>query len=255
MLQLLSELLKAISEFANQDRNEFVKVIEEAQNNRYATEYKQKISRLATVRNRLSELETLLCRIYEDNALGKLPDARYAVLDAQYGKEQEKLSEEATAIEKSLEAFSKDHKSPERFLSLIDKYTNFDNLTIGMLNEFIDKILVHERDRKGSRDTTQEIEVYFNFVGKFVPPKFGEIDLTPEELEEQRKREERRDKLHQNYLKRKATGKAQAYNRKVMPKYQAEIAERKAAIRAEDIEKGVFIPVNSLPKLEPRKGV
>ena len=208
VLQLLSELLKAIAEFANHDRNEFVKVIEEAQNSRYTTEYKQKISRLTTVKDRLSELETLLCKIYEDNALGKLPDARYAVLDAQYGKEQEKLSEEATAIEKSLEAFSKDHKSPERFLSLIDKYTNFDNLTIGMLNEFIDKVLVHERDRKGSRDTTQEIEVYFNFVGKFVPPKFGEIDLTPEELEEQRKREERRDKLHQNYLKRKATGKA-----------------------------------------------
>ncbi len=154
MLQLLSELLKAIAEFANHDRNEFIRVIEEAQNNRYTTEQKQKKSRLVEVRKRLDELETLLCKIYEDNVLGKLPDVRYAVLDAQHGKEQEKLAEEAAAIEKSIEAFSGNRKSPENFLSLIDKYTNFDNLTIAMLNEFVDKILVHECDRKGSRDTT-----------------------------------------------------------------------------------------------------
>ena len=73
-----------------------------------------------------------------------------------------------------------------------------------MLNEFIEKILVHERDRKGSIQTTQEVEIYFNFVGRFVPPAFGEVELTPEELEEIRKREERKDRLHQNYLKRKA---------------------------------------------------
>ena len=47
---------------------------------------------------------------------------------------------------------------------MIDKYENFDKLTIAMLNEFIEKILVHERDRKGSIQTTQEVEIYFNFV-------------------------------------------------------------------------------------------
>ena len=80
------------------------------------------------------------------------------------------------------------------------------SLTIAMLNEYIEKILVHERDRKGSIQTTQEVEIYFNFVGRFVPPAFGEVELTPEELEEIRKREERKDRLHQNYLKRKASG-------------------------------------------------
>ena len=80
-----------------------------------------------------------------------------------------------------------------------------------MLNEFIEKILVHERDRKGSIQTTQEVEIYFNFVGRFVPPAFGEVELTPEELEEIRKREERKDRLHQNYLKRKASGAQKRY--------------------------------------------
>ena len=61
-------------------------------------------------------------------------------------------------------------KDADRFIALIDKYENFDKLTIAMLNEFIEKILVHERDRKGSIQTTQEVEIYFNFVGRFRSP-------------------------------------------------------------------------------------
>ena len=131
---------------------------------------------------------------------------------------------------------------------------NFDTLTIAMLNEFIEKILVHERDRKGSIQTTQEVEIYFNFVGRFVPPAFGEVELTPEQLEEIRKREERKDRLHQNYLKRKASGAQKRYEDKIREKKKAEIDAKKAAIRAEDIAKGVFIPVSSLPQREPQKG-
>ena len=95
-----------------------------------------------------------------------------------------------------------------------------------MLNEFIEKILVHERDRKGSIQTTQEVEIYFNFVGRFVPPAFGEVELTPEELEEIRKREERKDRLHQNYLKRKANGKQKEYEERTKAKKKAEIEMR-----------------------------
>ena len=102
--------------------------------------------------------------------------------------------------------------------------------------------------------TTQEVEIYFNFVGKFVPPAFGEVELTPEELEEIRKREERKDKLHQNYLKRKASGAQKRYEDKVKAKKKAEIDAKKAAIRAEDIARGVFVPVSSLPQREPQKG-
>ncbi len=61
---------------------------------------------------------------------------------------------------------SKARNHAENFIALIDKYENFDKLTITMLNEFIEKILVHERARKGSQDTTQEVEIYFNFVGR-----------------------------------------------------------------------------------------
>ena len=114
-------------------------------------------------------------------------------------------------------------------------------------------IMVHPENAE--IQTTQEVEIYFNFVGRFVPPAFGEVELTPEELEEIRKREERKDRLHQNYLKRKASGAQKRYEDKIKKRKKAEIEAKKAAIRAEDIAKGVFVPVSSLPQREPMKGV
>ena len=255
VLSLVSEMLKAIAEYAKHDRAEFVRVVQEAQSSQQTAEVRKQRTRLATAKQRVSELEVLLCKIYEDNILGKLSDSRYTTLDAQYEKEQSELTAEISALEKAVKSYEKHEKDADRFIALIDKYENFDKLTIAMLNEFIEKILVHERDRKGSIQTTQEVEIYFNFVGRFVPPAFGEAELTPEELEEIRKREERKDRLHQNYLKRKASGAQKRYEDKIKKRKKAEIEAKKAAIRAEDIAKGVFVPVSSLPQREPMKGV
>ena len=254
VLTLVSDMLKAIAEYAKHDRAEFVRVVREAQSSQQTAEIRKQRTRLAAAKQRVSELEVLLCKIYEDNVLGKLPDSRYEVLDAQYAKEQAALTAEIATLEKTVSDYEKHEKDADRFIALIEKYQNFDKLTVAMLNEFIEKILVHERDRKGSIQTTQEVEIYFNFVGKFVPPAFGEVELTPEELEEIRKREERKDKLHQNYLKRKASGAQKRYEDKVKAKKKAEIDAKKAAIRAEDIARGVFVPVSSLPQREPQKG-
>ena len=254
VLSLVSDMLRAIAEYAKHDRAEFVRVVQEAQSSQQTSEVKKQRTRLATAKQRVSELEVLLCKIYEDNVLGKLPDARYAVLDAQYAKEQAALTAEIATLEKAVGDYEKHEKSADRFITLIDKYQNFDKLTNTMLNEFVDKILVHERARKGSRETTQEVEIFFNFVGRFVPPAFAEVELTPEELEEIRKREERKDKLHQNYLKRKASGAQKRYEDKIKAAKKAEMDEKKNAIRAEDIARGVFIPVSNLPKREPQKG-
>ena len=255
VLSLVSEMLKAIAEYAKHDRAEFVRVVQEAQSSQQTTEVRKQRTRLATAKQRVSELEVLLCKIYEDNILGKLSDSRYATLDAQYEKEQSELTAEISVLEKAIKSYETHEKDADRFIALIDKYENFDKLTIAMLNEFIEKILVHERDRKGSIQTTQEVEIYFNFVGRFVPTAFGEVELTPEELEEIRKREERQDRLHQNYLKRKASGAQKRYEDKIKGRKKAEIEAKKAAIRAEDIAKGVFVPVSSLPQREPMKGV
>ena len=254
VLTLVSDTLRAIAEYSRNDRTEFIHTVQETQVAQQSADISKKRRRLATAQKRAGELEKLICKIYEDNALGKLPDARYRALDAQYAKEQDALEIEIAELEKAVTGYEQSQKSAEKFIALIDKYENFDTLTNTMLNEFVEKILVHERSRKGSQDTTQEIEIYFNFLGRYIPPSLQPVPLTPEEQEELRKKEERKDRLHQNYLKRKASGAQKQYEDKIKAKKKAEMDAKKALIRAEDMKKGVFSTIGQLPKEEPRKG-
>lgn len=253
VLTLIADMLRTIAEYSRNDRAEFIRTVQETQTAQQTADISKKRKRLAAAQKRAGELERLICKIYEDNALGKLPDARYEALDAQYAKEQDALNAEITELEKAVTGYEQSRKSAEKFIALIDKYENFDTLTNIMLNEFVEKILVHERARKGSQDTTQEVEIYFNFVGRYIPPALQPVPLTPEEQEELRKKEERRDRLHQNYLRRKANGKQKEWEERYNAKRKAQREAAKAAIRAEDMEKGIFIPVSQLPRQEPRK--
>ena len=254
VLTLVSDTLRAIAEYSRNDRTEFIHTVQETQVAQQSADISKKRRHLAAAQKRAGELEKLICKIYEDNALGKLPDARYRALDAQYAKEQDALEIEIAELEKAVTGYEQSQKSAEKFIALIDKYENFDTLTNTMLNEFVEKILVHERSRKGSQDTTQEIEIYFNFLGRYIPPSLQPVPLTPEEQEELRKKEERKDRLHQNYLKRKASGAQKRYEDKIKAKKKAEMDAKKALIRAEDMKKGVFSTIGQLPKEEPRKG-
>ncbi len=254
VMVLIADTLRAIAVYSKNDRAEFVRTVQEAQAEQQTTDITKKKKRLAAAQKRAGELEKLMCKIYEDNAIGKLPDARYSALDAQYANEQDALSGEIAELEKAISGYAQSRKSAEKFIALVEKYERFDIVTTTMLNEFVEKILIHERDRKGSQDTTQEVEIYFNFVGRYVPPCFGSVSLTPEEQETLREKKERRERLHQNYLRRKASGAQKQYEDKIKTVKKAEIEAKKAAIRAENMENGVFIPVSNLPKTEPRKG-
>ena len=251
VLDLISGMLRAIADYAKSDRAAFVREVQEAQASQQDSDIRKKKRRLTAAQKRAGELERLVCKIYEDNALGRLPDARYAALDAQYAKEQEALCQ----LEKSVSSYDQGKKSAEKFIALIDKYSDFDTMTTTMLNEFVEKILVHERDRKGSIETTQAVEVYFNFVGKYIPPAFREVELTPEEQEAIRKKEELKDKRHQAYLRRKASGWQRQYEERTRAAKKAKIDAQKAAIRAEDIAKGIYAHIADLPRQEPKRAV
>ena len=253
VLTLIADMLRAIAEYSKNDRAEFIRTVQETQAAQQTADISKKRKRLAAAQKRAGELERLICKIYEDNALGKLPDARYEALDAQYAKEQDALNAEIAELEKAVTGYEQSRKSAEKFIALIDKYENFDTLTNTMLNEFVEKILVHERARKGSQDTTQEVEIYFNFVGRYIPPAMQPVPLTPEEQEELRKKEERKDRLHRNYLRRKANGKQKEWEERYNAKRKAQMEAAKAAIRAEDMAKGIYTTVSQLPHQEPRQ--
>ncbi len=253
VLALVANTLRAIAAYSQNDRKAFIQTVEDLNAAHCSTDGTQKKKRLAEAKRRADELERLLCKIYEDKLLGRLAESRYAVLDERYANEQEQLIREIETLEATIATYENRQQSSERFIALLDKYERFDPLTTTMLNEFVEKILVHERARKGSVETTQEVEIYFKFIGKYVPPHFGEMKLTPEEAEALRKREERKDKLHQAYLRRKASGAQKKYEDKVRAKKKAEREAKSAALRADAIARGIFFPVSQLPTSAPRR--
>lgn len=224
VLNLIQETLKDIKKYLDEDNEAFIRSIQNEMEEKEKVEIEKKKIKLTESQNRLQELERLMCRIYEDMILEKIPSSRYEILNSQHEIEQRALSKEIKDLELVISKYEKETDKVKKFISLISRYKNFDELTTTMINEFVEKIIIHERERKGSQTSKQKIEIYFNFIGNYEPPK---EELTEEERlkieEEERKIKERKDRLHQNYLKRKANGKQQEYEER----YKARREERK----------------------------
>jgi hypothetical protein len=89
-------------------------------------------------------LDTLIQKIYEDKVSGTLKEKRFAVLSKQYETEQETLETRISEAEKELAVFAEDGKRADKFIALVRRYTDFEELTPKMLHEYISKIVVHE---------------------------------------------------------------------------------------------------------------
>ena len=253
VMKLLSDILRACAEYVHIDREKFLASIQREEEALYSEEQTRYAERIRAAQARVSELEKLICRIYEDHILDKIPTERYEALDSQYSQELKRLKDEISSCEATVAEHAKKRGSAGKFADLFDNYQTFDNLTSAIVHQFVDKIVVHEREVKGSQTSPQQIDIYFNFVGNFVPPNFGEAPLTPEQEEEKKAQEERRAKFRQNYQKRKANGSQQIYEERYKEKHRAKVMAKKDEYRAEAIANGVYTPVQ--PILQPQKGV
>ena len=128
------------------------------------------------------EDDGLIKKLYEAYANEKVTEKRFETLSASYEQEQEELEAVIVDVTEQLESFDKDTDKANQFLSIAKKYTEFDELTTPMINEFIEKIIVHAVD-KSSGERVQEVEVHLKFIGRFeVPSEELVKELTPEEI-------------------------------------------------------------------------
>jgi hypothetical protein len=234
VMELVAETLRRVVKIAIEDKDAFRKSVLERLSEQQSDGVKKQKKQLAVVKKRLADLEILQRKIYEDNALGKLPDKRYSEMSEGYDKEQSDLEHEQTELQSVVDAFIDGNERADRFIKLIERYENFDELTVAALNELVEKIVVHERDRKGSAQTMQRLDIHLTFIGEydFPPEEIDPVELAKRE-EEQRKIEERKDRLHRNYLRRKENGKQAEYERKYEPLRKARFQERNAAAKNE----------------------
>ncbi|MCH5194702.1 MAG: recombinase family protein [Oscillospiraceae bacterium] len=158
---VMDDLLRVTAE-ARERRAEFIAKCKAKSSDSTKKEQAVKKRELAKSEKRLEEVKKMFVRIYEDNTLGKLSDDEYKLLSDTYKSEQMSLENNIEEISAELDKILDDEQNVERFLKIVDKYTDITELTFDLLRDFIDKILIYENDRVNK---TRKIEIFYNFVG------------------------------------------------------------------------------------------
>ncbi len=164
--KLILNSLIDVSEYVRKNKNQFIDFIMENQQiqSKKSTENSRK--KLTELKKRYNELDNIIRKIYEDNVNGKLTDKRFEKLSNEYELEQENIEKQIEEIESKLDVADKEIINIDKFVELVEKYTDYTELTTPMLNEFIEKIIVHERVKSERYTTSQDVDIYFNFIGK-----------------------------------------------------------------------------------------
>lgn len=198
---LILSAIREVSAFVHSDEKEFLHLVREETDAGIEKEIKEQKKRLHKAEKRIAELDILIKKLYEGNATGRIPDKHFDRMLSDYDREQSELEQTVSELQQAIATQAQDYESPQKFVALVKRYTDFSELTAPMLNEFIEKVVVHEAtgDRAHRK---QKVDIYFNFIGNFVLPKPEAPVLTAEQQEAERKKEERRQReREQNKLR------------------------------------------------------
>lgn len=198
--KLILETIREVSAYALSNEKEFVKKVREASDVQQEATMKEYRRRLGKAKRRHEELDDLVKKLYESFATGKIPEKHFDRLLSGYDNEQTTLEAEMQELQTGLDRYGADSVRADRFLELMKRYTDFSELTTPMLNEFIEKVVVHEAD-KSTGDRVQKVDIYLNFIGAFTVPKMEDALTAEQEAREQRKLQARNREREQNRLR------------------------------------------------------
>ena len=197
---LILDTIRTVSTFAISNQEVFMEKVRSASQLRQAEAAKDAKRKLSKDKKRITELDTIIKKLYEPFAVGRITDERFDSLLADYEAEQKTLQASVTEAEERLSAFAEDSARVEQFLELARKYTDFSELTTPMINEFIEKIIVHAPERIDG-DRVQEVEIHLRFIGQFELPA---PELTEEEIKRQEFLKKERIRSRERYQKLKS---------------------------------------------------
>lgn len=191
--------IKNVSGYVAEHEAEFVEKLRADAEIQQDAQAKSQKKQLAADKRRVTELDKLIQRIYEDKVAGTLTEKRFAVLSKQYEDEQETLEARITEVEKELAQFEIDSNRADKFIALARKYTGFEELTPSMLSEYVDKIVVFEAERPRGQ-CNQRIDIYLTYIGQFTPPGC-EQEFPEYQSPEDKRKEYLRDYYQRNKAK------------------------------------------------------
>lgn len=202
--------IHAVSGHVLEDEDAFVRELMElwaVQSDKAAGEEKKE---LATAKKRVDELNRIIEKLYEEKLSGSIAKRQCERLINQYDEEQERLESRIEELQTKVDSAAPKRANVTKFLALVRKYKNCEELTDAMLYEFVDKIVIHAPIGGTTVYRQQRIDIYFNFIGEYMPPGEGISEEDRIAAIEQEQREKRmqyekisaeRKKQHRKELK------------------------------------------------------
>lgn len=215
LMQTVADVLRKIADYSISNRANFEALIKNSLAIQQTDKVKKQQKRIPQITARLDQIDKVLNKLYEDVALGRIEQDRYEQMSQKYSEEYHMLKTELAEIKEQLSAFENADGRAQKFMKMVERYADFTNLTPAILNEFVSKIVVHERDVKGAKYAVQRVEVYFNYIGKFENELTEQLEPTDEECK--RIREE---------IEEARREKSRAYHREYYKGYRAKNLER-----------------------------
>lgn len=162
--------LRRMTQFLQDKEEDFVKLLMDKSLQEAQRETKRQENEVAAMITRCHELDALFTKTYEDNASGKLSDERFMMITKRYDDEQISLKKKISAMQAEIDAEKRHKSSAANILRTVRKYTEIKELTPTIVNELIEKIVVHQAQGTG-KNKTQQLEIYYNFVGVLDMPQ------------------------------------------------------------------------------------
>ena len=165
LIEIVSDKLRQTIHECQLDQETFLKKLEQQSQAQFGKDNKRQRQQLQKEEHRSKEIDTIIQKLYEDNLLGKISDERFVKLSQSYEEEQKQLQTSISDLTEKLAKQQEDNLNISKFMTRILKYTELPELTVEIVNELIDKIVIH-KPTGTKRNRIIQIDIYYNFIGK-----------------------------------------------------------------------------------------
>ena len=175
LIEIVGAKLRQTIQEIQLDKNKFLEKLEWQSQVKFSKDSQRQRQQLQKDEFRSKEIDAIIQKLYEDNLLGKISDERFVKLSQSYETEQKQLQTSILDLTEKLAQQQEETQNISKFMARISKYTELPELTVEIVNELIDKIVIH-KPTGTKRNRIIQIDIHYNFIGKLNNEKASQAD-------------------------------------------------------------------------------
>ena len=175
VMAMVKNDLRYTIQFANDNKETFMSILKERTEAKNKRELASAIEEKEVAEKRIVALDKIIQSLYEDKVSGKLSEERYIKMSDNYEAEQKELTEKVKTLKADIEKAQTKYDNIQKFMAIVKRYSDFEELTPEILRAFVDKIIIYEK-QKVNGHIRHTIEIVYNFVEAIELPDFDSWD-------------------------------------------------------------------------------